>query len=1371
MQKALILISMFLLFLFQAKAQNDRFYSSLDGLSGTSSYGFYQDSKGFLWIPTYSGLNRFDGYNFEVYEHNTSDTTSINSTNVNVVFEDSSGSLWVGTNFGLNKYDYKYDNFRQYHLLVKNIEIDLTVKTILEDKHKLLWLVTSHGIVHFDPKSGKYDFYNHQFRNDGTPAHSKYNQAVIDQKGNLWIGSDDHAVLIFDTQKLQFMNIQEYTGISYQFPDRTVLVVHQNKSGQILFGTQRAGIVLYDPAKKIFQQCGYSTNPENLLDGGIYSIITDRRGITWVGTEHNGLKTYQTQTNQLIDANHLIDLPNVRKAKFHCYEDKLGDLWFGIQYRGIYHKISSVKPFHSIGNSNNPHQELSHFIIKSIILDSNGNLWIGTDGGGLNVLWKGAKEFSIFTTSGKGAILNDKAIIKLYEDHRGWIWIGTYLNGFYCYQGKGKDLINYKVPGSEIENWNNYIFDVLEDAHGNMWIGANGGGLYYLNIKDGLISDNSHPIVAGKTETIKPFINALTFDKDSSLWIGTYNGLFCWNKKKDTFRSYLMSEGDLINDVVFTITKDKQDQIWFGTLSGLYKYNPKTLKPERFSTNDGLCGNSIMSIETDSQNNLWISTTSGISKRNAKTGNFQNYYVYDGLPCNEYRPGASYKDNLGNLYFGGIDGLVFFNPDSIKDNSIQPNLIFTSLKIFNQEIKFNSNETNNILKKDINETDTITLNYTHKSFSIEFAAINFSVPEKIKYAVQLEGFNSFWEYKDYKQRYANYTNLNPGTYFLNVKSTDLDGIWINKARRLCIIVKPPFWLTWWAFLLYISAMLVAAYYARRIALFRITMKNELHLEHVEREKLAEINQSKMQFFTNISHEIRTPLTMLIAPLERLTETNLNEFQKKNVNYIYRNTKRLERIVNQLLELQKIENTNLKLKARKIDLVQFLKEIIALFEEAASDQKIHLLFEPHCDELQVWIDPEKMDKVIFNLLSNAFKFTSSDGVITTSISVSRNNENAEGEFFIAVSDTGCGMNQIHLGRIFDRFYKIENKLTEKTIGTGIGLHLSKELIERQYGKISVSSREGFGSTFTLSLPLGNKHLKPEEIYQQESVTSTFQHEEKPLIEKSPISTNPEETEYQSNSEKKLILLIEDDIDILNYLEDEFATNYQVIKANNGTDGWDLAFDRIPDLIVSDIMMPGIDGLQLCKKIKSTIETSHIPVILLTAKTGVDHEIEGLETGAEEYVQKPFHPRLLKLKIEKILEAREAIKQKFTKNSSFVTMEMTVTSADEKFLQKAIDFVKDNLSDADLNIEQMSSALNISRAHLYRKLKGITGQNPTEFIRTIRLKQAAYLLSQEKLNVSEIAYMVGFNSHQYFTNSFQKYFNMSPTEYSRKAGKDL
>jgi len=1357
----LVLLSMFACL--GLKGQNERFYTPSDGLSGTSIHGIFQDSRGYVWISLFSSLNRFDGYSFTVFEHKEKDSLTINSTYTNVVFEDSGNRLWIGTDKGLNLFDYDRNCFQEIQLMKGKEEIVLNVKWILEDRDQSLWLATSHGLINYQPETRSYVYYNHRFQSDGKPSYVDYNQAIVDNNGIIWIGTGNEGVLLFDVKKRQFLTIREHTGTNYNFPDRTVMSVHQTKTGQLLFGTAREGLVVYDPAKRSFNQTKNSDGHENRLDRGIYSITTDQKGIIWLGTEGNGIKTYNLAHNTITDVSHLIDVPGASKSRIYCYEDRQGDMWFGIQERGIYVKIFSSKNFHAIGNSKNGEQ-LSHYLVSSILVDKTGNFWIGTDGGGINLLRKGQAHFSIFSKTNNGLEIKDKAITKLYEDRRGWIWIGTYYEGLYCYQGNDKPLIHYHLPGFDSDAKRDYILDIVENTKGDLWIGTK-GGLFSFEVAKNLMTDSGSPIVSGKREFISPGIYALEYDSDSTLWIATDQGLFGWNVKRERFHSFQMSKGDLKNDLVTCLRMDNRKQLWVGTLSGLYRYIPEKSLLQRYAEEEGLCSSSIKAIESDGENRLWISTTAGIAKYDSKAGVFTNYFVSDGLPCDKYVIGSSYQDSKGNLYFGGVDGLVHFHPDSIFDNRNNPNLILTSFKVFNQEVKYNPYNKENILLKDINATDTIRINYSSKSFTIEFAAINFSAPEKIKYAVKMEGFDPSWQYKDSKHRYATYTNLAPGTYFFNIKSTNLEGLWPGSQRRLCIIVTPPFWLTWWAFLTYLLILLLLIYYLRKIAIFRINMKNQLHLEHVEREKLEEINQSKMQFFTNVSHEIRTPLTMILAPLERVIGSNLDPYQKKNINYVYKNTKRIERIVNQLLELQKIENTQLRLKAHEMDLVKFLHEIVSLFEETAEDQKIQLSFEPNCEELLVWIDPEKMDKVIFNLISNALKFTPMGGLVTLSLSSVRNG-NGEGHFTISVSDTGSGMDQIHLNRIFDRFYQIENKVPGEAIGFGVGLHLSKELVEKQHGSISVTSRENFGSTFVITMPLSKKHLAPDEICLEKPANAAYNHEGKQTLLDPPLPENALEKEELSDPGKKLILLVEDDLDILNYLEDELSADYRIIKANNGSDGWNLAFDKTPHLIVSDIMMPGIDGLELCMKVKSTIETSHIPVVLLTARTLVEQEIEGLETGADEYVYKPFHPRLLKLKIDKIIEARETLKQQFARNTSFVAREITVTSADEKFLQKAIDFVKDNLSDVELNIEKMSSVLNISRVHLFRKLKALTNQNPTEFVRTIRLKQAAYLLSQGKLNVSEIAYMVGFNSHQYFTNSFQKYFGMSPTEFIRK-----
>jgi len=1349
-----------LLFALLSAAQRDRFYSPSDGLSGSAFHSIYQDSRGYLWVSIFSGLNRFDGYQFAIYEHKAEDTTSISSTYTNLVYEDRSGSLWVGTNKGLDRFDYDRDCFHRVYFRLPSGEIQPDVKSILETGDSSLWLVTSHGLILFRPETGHYEFHNHQFKSDGTPEYSTYNQAIRDESGNLWIATNADGVLIFDTSRKQFMDIQSYTGTAYQFPDRTVNTVYRTDDGIILFGTQRNGLIVYDPSKKLFYKAAGLENPE--FDRGFYNIISDRKGTIWIGTQGGGLKKFNTSAGRVEDASGLINLPGISRSGIICYEDRQGDMWFGIRERGLYLKVLSSKAFQTLGSPGYINEPLSHYGISSVLTDKSGHLWIGSEGGGLHLLRKGSASFEVFSSAPNGISIQDRSVTKLYEDSRGNIWIGTYLAGLYCYQAGRYSLKHYVMPGFDRELWGNYIFDLEEDNLGNLLIATNGGGLFYLDHSVDTIADVTHFESGGKPCSIPSKIYSLEFDADNGLWIGTENGLIYRHQLKDRFRSFTVSSGDLSNDLVTCVRRDRLGVMWIGTLSGLYRFDPASDSLIRYSTENGLCNNSIKAIEADDRNTLWISTTAGISRFETSTGQFRNYFFYDGLPCDKYMIGASHADNKGNIWFGGVDGLVWFHPDSIKVNNQIPRLIFTSFKIFNTEMNVDPFSPGSILKKDIDRTDTLFVDFSQKSFTLEFATISFSTPEKIRYAVQLEGFSPKWDYKDYRHRYATYTNLSPGTYTFRVRTTDFEGLWSGHERMLTIIVKPPFWRTGWAFLFYALLLVIAGYYIRKIMLDRINLRNQLHFEHLERVRVEEFNQSKMRFFANISHEIRTPLSLMLAPLTRLVNSPLTDTQKRMAGFLYRNTLRLERIINQLLELQKLENTELVLKARRMNVTEFIREIIALFDQWAAEKNIHLSFEPEADELYAWIDPEKMDKIIFNLLSNAIKFTPENGLVSIILTAEGNNTR-EGWLSISVMDTGKGISKAYTERIFERFYQVEEEQINRSSGTGIGLHLVYELVRIHHGDIQVLSEPGKGSTFTVKIPLGDHHFLPEEKDGTDLFPGSYHH----VVVPGQIQTELRDTETGTGIPgHKTVLIVEDDPEIMQFLAEDLGNTYRILKAADGNEGWETAFLHIPDLIISDIVMPGMNGIDLCKKVKNSLETSHIPVVLLTAKTLVEQEIEGLESGADEYIRKPFHPQLLRLKIGKILESRELLPKRFLSGTGFGAHDWVVTSADERFLQKAVDFVRENISNAELNMEKMSSAMNISRVHLYRKLKALVNQNPTEFIRTIRLKQAAHLLSQGKLNVSEVAWMVGFNSHQYFTNSFQKYFNMSPTEYGKR-----
>jgi signal transduction histidine kinase/ligand-binding sensor domain-containing protein/DNA-binding response OmpR family regulator len=1372
--KKIICSTISLFIIFSLGAQQDRFYTPYNGLSNTSFNSIVQDNDGFLWIATNGGLNRFDGYNFKVYRHNPVDTNTIDIDNVYSVFVDFKGKLWVGTERGLYIYNKKLDNLSRFPVIFNNRPIQIQVTTILEDKYENLWLGTSLGLVKINPKTKSSYFFNQRLTDNQAPTRDLLNMVIQDNNGCLWIASDKNGLFFYDPSKNEFTNYRHDKNAN-SICDNSILALAKDHKGNIIMGSIKGGISIFNPTSKTFKNIPYSNDPNNLFNGGVYSIAVDKTGTIWVGTERNGLKILDQNTYTLKDANSLIDLDNINDTKIHCYNDFQGNLWLAIDYEGIYFKKRSAKPFYFIQKKVNSSSGLSNNIVKSILLDSKNDLWIGTDGGGLNYFpEKGKKNKVYLNDPEKQSSLPDNAVISLFEDNSQNLWIGTYLGGLSLFDRKKEKFTTFLIDPLKKGRDYNYVTSIISDRSGNLWVATNGGGLNHFDCKTRKFKSYQNLIINHKIVTFPLFLTALLLDKEDNLWLASYNGLYCWNEKKGTYESFTISNGKLESDAIYSLLEDKNSNLWFGTSSGLYCYHIKNKSLTKYSTLDGLPNNSVFGIIEDNKGFLWLSTLNGLSKFDPNTKSFRNYFTYDGLPGNEFRPSSCFKAKNGTIYFGSTSGLVYFNPDSILVTSRFPTVTFSNFRIFNNIIPIGKMpDGRTILKKSINESDKISIRYSDNNFTIEFTAIDYSAPEKIKYAYLMEGFDKKWIEKDFNQRFATYTNLNPGTYTFKLKSTNTDGDWNKNYKTLIIKIIPPLWKTWWAYIIYFLILLLAFMGVRKLMLFRITMQNKLEMERIEREKLEELNQSKLQFFSNVSHEFRTPLTLILGPIERLANSRLDGGLKKQVDFVHKNALRLLRLVNLLLDLQKVEKNEMHLRTRLGDIIPFTREITMSFEELSHQKKIELSFVSEIKKLEIWFDSDKLDKVLFNLLSNAIKFTQKGGKIKVELTTSHNDAFApplHSFVNITVTDTGIGMKEEHLFKIFERFYQIEENESEMQLGTGIGLHLSKFLIELHKGKITVSSKEGEGTRFDVLIPLTDDYLLPEQKIIDSPMTETPL--QPPIVDPDPensILNAP--IEKKDNKEKKQpkkykILIVEDDHEIRTYIKSELHDHYDIIEAFDGVEGWDVTQSQMPDLIISDVMMPRMDGIQFCKKIKTDISTSHIPVILLTARTSIENRIEGLETGADSYIPKPFNPKHLLVRVKKLLELRENLLNKFSKSINFEAKEMTLTSADERFLQKAINLVKENISNSDLNIEDMGTELGMSRVHLYRKLKALTNQTPSEFVRTIRLKQAAYLLSQNKINISEVAYAVGFSSHQYFTNCFQNYFNMSPTDYSQQ-----
>lgn len=768
----------------------------------------------------------------------------------------------------------------------------------------------------------------------------------------------------------------------------------------------------------------------------------------------------------------------------------------------------------------------------------------------------------------------------------------------------------------------------------------------------------------------------------------------------------------------------------------------------------------MLAILEDKSGNLWISTNRGISKFNYSKRNFENYDLNDGLQTGQYLPGSAFVSNDGEMFFGGTNGLNVFKPEQITKTSFEPRILFTNFLLFNQPVPIRSDKfKDSPLKQSISITKRIELRYNQSIFTFDFVALNFGYSEKTQYSYILEGAENYWNNVGNKHS-ATYRNLKPGKYLFRVKATNQDGTWSKKSADIEVIILPAPWQTWWAKVIYLLLFLAALYGILRLYTFRMRTFNRLRMERLERQKSEELNQSKLQFFTNISHEFRTPLTLIIGPLEKIIKEETNLQRKKQFNMMHRNANRLLRLVNQLMDLRKTERGQMHLRVQQIDLIEFINEVVFSFEELSLQKSIILKFEHTEPEIKAWFDPESLDKILFNLLSNAYKFTPNGGKITITLTISGKTESQE-MFELEVSDTGRGIAADELHKIFGRFYQASNADSNLQKGSGVGLHLTQTLIQLHHGTIRAESVIGQGSKFTICLPRNKSSYRKEEISENTDYKASLAY---PLPSVEGEIADDIVAPRQQSGHKYSVLIVEDDYDIRQYISQELSDSYLISEANDGMEGMRKAAELQPNLIISDVMMPELDGIEMCKRLKSDINTSHIPIILLTAKSSIESRILGLENGADSYIPKPFNPQHLKVRVAKLIELREHLKQKFSKSINFEVKEIVATSPDEQFLQKAMKLIYENLSNPDYNGDMLSKDIGMSRANLYRKLKALLNQSSSEFIRNIRLKNAAQLLLQKKLTVSEICYEVGFSSPSYFTACFTNYFKLSPTEYA-------
>ena len=1330
----------------EAAIQNELNFDSFlqeDGLPNNQVQCIFQDRKGWMWFGTSQGLSRFDGYQFVNFMHSPEDSTGFSGTLVRVIYEDRNGNLLIGTeNGGLNVYDRERECFRHpYRSGPFFSGRTVSVNDIAEDKTGNIWLGTDANLVKIDtlgnvlPVSrandgGTFSFYGNFIR-----------VLQFDNQGKLWVGTNEGLfVYLPETGEIEYQELPFTNGNTDEiwelFPDA---------DGSIWVGTYSNGAFIVEPQHRTVQKVPLKRLAERTET--VRSISTDDFENYWIGTR-GGLYVYNKAQGIVGFYRHDDREPAslINNSVLDIFHDKRGETWIGTR-GGVSLLTKRKQRFHSFGSHPSNNKYLNSSIVYAFWIDEQNRIWIGTEDGGVNIYDPETGLFSYLMAGPEAPNTVSRNCIKAFlDDKKGNLWIGTFLGGIDVLNLKTGRFTHYKNnPSSPKSLSDNRVWDFLLDNDGNIWVGTSAG----LNRFDAATqSFVRYPQIAGQEQ-----VNWIEMDSCNNIWLGTPDEVIIYNPESKNITRFTEHPRYFL--------EDSKGRCWVATLDkGLALYSATSGAIRYYNRGDGLSNNQALCILEDNDHFLWVSTSNGLSKFNPETGRFQNYTSRDGLTNNQFTYGAAYKSKDGKLLFGSISGFNIFDPSVVKSDDLKVPLVLTELRVFNKKVEIAPGK-KSILKKSISETNHLVFDYAQNVFTLEFAALNYVNSRSNQYSYFLEGFDKEWSSPSVS-RSATYTNLDPGNYIFRVKRVVSDSMGQESELQVIITVLPPYWKTRWFRFLVLVVIGALIYLLVQFLIYREKIKNELVVERMKARKLHELDMLKLKFFTNISHEIRTPLTLILAPLEKLVSREMSpEEVRSHLEIMHRNSRQLDRLINQLLDFRKLESGNLKLELLQGDLVHFVSEIVHSFDSYAEEKEIQLRFNTLKKRLMARFDADKIEKILNNLLSNAFKFTGKGGKITINLSLvfdsgeeDPSNENQDREYIeITVRDTGQGISQRNVTKIFNRFFQAGEQAVQT--GTGIGLAFVKELVELHKGKIFVESKPGKGSKFIVRIPY---EADMEEISAEKLVTETRKMNKPEFIQQEEMATDSDCTD--------ILLVVEDNPDVRALIKSHFTPKFKVLEANDGREGWEIALNAIPDVIISDVLMPDVDGYEFCRKIKKDERTSHIPVLLLTALHSKEHEMKGLSCGADDYITKPFDLNILQTKIDNMLSVRNSLKEKYSGEITLQPKNIVISSPDEKFLNRVVAAVEENISDADLDIERFAQKVGVSRMQLYRKLDALTDMTVKEFIRNIRLKRAAQLLLQEKMSVSEIAYAVGFKDLSHFRKCFRQLYGMNASEYIQK-----
>lgn len=1285
---------------------------------------------------------------------------------INFLFEDSAGHVWVGTSSGLtclNKKNGRYYQRSRFKGGTDFFRQDLSF-TCFAQYNGLIYFGTSSGdLVTFDTRKGV-------FSTIPLSPNTNFNAILRARDGMLYISSTTKGLLIVHPENYQ-ISYASLPGMNSFYS------LFEDSSGQIWIEPQKSGIIKYDPRSRSFKLFTQKKDANITSPNKNYGLFEDVNGVLWAGFKGGGFGYYNPEKDEI---EYFYNEPGSSKQRFSnivtaFYPDRTGILWLSSIDGGLNKIIFPENNFkHNL--LVNDIQNKSENEVRTLFEDSKGRMWIGTKAGRLYVFKNGVRENGIFSGISGSEI---GSVYSITEGRDGTMWFGTKGKGLIMARPLNKERSRYSLtrylsdPGNKYSLSSNMVYSVLEDRKGRIWVGTLGGGLNLLSKSGSEVrfrnSNNSFKQYPASCNVIRH----LQQGPNGRIWIATTDGLVLFHPDQGNSDTYKFSKyskipGDrssLGNNDVQYIHRDKRGQMWVGTFGGglnkVISASGKPLKFRVFTRNEGLPNDIILSIVDDNNGNLWLATENGLSQFNRLTETFKNYDSYDGLPQTRFSEAAGLKSRTGLLYFGCVRGYISFDPDRISSKKLDASMALTNIQLYNKDIL--PGRPGSPLKYSLNNTDHITLEYDQDVISIDYTVLDYRASKKITYAYILKGYDKVWHNVN-NQRKATYTNLPPGDYEFIVKSTSSSLFNNIPSKSLKLTVLPPPWLTVWAYIAYFIVIVILLEIARRVILTMIRLRNNVAVEH----RLTDL---KLQFFTNISHELRTPLTLIVSPLEEITRNEqISAKGRENINIVNRNANRMIRLINQLLDFRKVQSGKMRLKVSEVEVIGLLKEISRYFAGLAQEKNIDLKINYDVDELYAWIDEEKIDIVVYNLLSNAFKFSPSGKTIQIDVKYTGGDE----YFTITITDQGYGIPKQKLSQIFELYYEGDKTSENNLKGTGIGLALSKELIEAHQGNIFASNNPEGGMIFTIRLRTGKEHFTNKEVDFVKS-SKLLEFVNSGYVEVTHRSDNHLISVQKEQTDMQLVLLVEDNSELRKFLSAQLAQFYRVVEAIDGVEGLKAAQSSMPDLIISDVMMPNMDGIQMLDHLKNDKETSHIPVILLTAKSSIESQIEGLKYGADFYITKPFYTDHILACVDNLLKQRRKIFEAlYTNDKKIIQLkpdEILITSKDEQFLKDVIKIVEAGMGDSQFNIESVAGSVGLGRTTFYKKLKSLTGFAPIEFVKDIRLKRGKQLLESGEYTISEIAYMTGFSSSGYFSTCFKEKHKLSPSEYLKNQNKTL